>query len=177
MSWRGRKIGGMSVAEMNEFLAGPWLCRVACIKPDGWPYVVPSWYHWDGLCFWLVPRKRAEWAHYMALDPRVALTIDEPHPPIRKVLCEGTAVIVEAAVGPYLENGEKSLWNRIGEKYTGPRYLGDKAAEYRGSVNVEPCWTIKVVPRKLRTWQGFDWHPRYKHPELYPVAESDSTQT
>ena len=86
MSWRGEKFGGMSAAEMNEFLAGPWLCRVACIKPDGWPYVVPSWYHWDGLCFWLVPRKRAAWAHYMALDPRVALTIDEPDPPIRKVL-------------------------------------------------------------------------------------------
>ena len=177
MSWRGEKIGGMSTEEMNEFLAGPWLCRVACIKPDGWPYVVPSWYHWDGLCFWLVPRKRAAWAHYMALDPRVALTIDEPDPPIRKVLCEGTAVVVEAAVGPYLENGEKSLWNRIGEKHTGPRYLGEKAGEYRGSVNVEPCWTFKVVPRTIRTWQGFDWHPRYKHPELHAKSESERTQT
>ena len=67
----------------------------------------------------------------MALDPRVSLVVDEPDPPIRKVICEGIAVVVEAAVGPYLENGEKSLWNQIGEQYTGPRYLGERAAADR----------------------------------------------
>jgi hypothetical protein len=67
----------------------------------------------------------------MARDPRVSLVVDEPDPPIRKVICEGTAVVVEAAVGPYLDNGEKSIWNKIGERYTGPRYLGERAQEYR----------------------------------------------
>jgi hypothetical protein len=33
-------------------------------------------------------------------------------------------------------------------------------------VNVEPCWTFKIVPRQLWTWQGFDWAKRYKHPEF-----------
>ena len=172
MSWRGQQIGGMTREEMNEFLKGPWTARLATLKPDGWPYVVPCWYHWDGVAFWVVPRERSVWAHNMALDPRVSLVVDEPDPPIRKVICEGIAVVVEAAVGPYLENGEKSLWNQIGEKYTGPRYLGERAAEYRGGVNVEPCWTFRIVPRRLTTWQGYDWHPRYKHPELYPQAES-----
>ena len=102
MSWRGERIGGMTREEMNEFLAGPWLARVACVKPDGSPYVVPTWYHWDGVAFWVVPRERSAWAHYMARDPRVCLVVDEPEPPIRKVICEGTAVVVEAAVGPYL---------------------------------------------------------------------------
>ena len=45
--WQG-KLGGMTRAEMDAFLAGPWLARVACLKPDGAPYVVPVWYHWDG---------------------------------------------------------------------------------------------------------------------------------
>lgn len=174
-TWRGQKIGAMSVEEMNEFLQGPWIARVACLKPDGWPYIVPSWYHWDGIAFYVVPRARSMWAHYIARDPRVSLVVDEPIPPIRKVICEGTGVVLEAAVGPYLENGEKSLWNLIGERYTGPRYLGPRAQEYRGSVNVEPCWTIKIVPRKLTTWQGFDWHPRYKHPELYPQPTEGSS--
>jgi Pyridoxamine 5'-phosphate oxidase len=173
MNWRGEKLGGMTTAEMNEFLAGPWLARVACLKPDGAPYVVPLWYHWDGESFWVVGRKRSEWAHYLVADPRVSLVVDEPEPPIRKVICEGTAVIVEAAVGPYLENGEKSLWNQIGEQHTGPRYLGPRAQEYRGGVNVEPCWTIKIVPHRITTWQGFGWHPRYKHPELYPESSAD----
>ena len=134
--WRG-KLGGMTPQEINEFLQGPWLARLACLKPDGWPYVIPVWYHWDGSAFWVVGRARSEWCHYMALDPRVSLVVDEPTPPIRKVICEGTAVVVEAAVGPLLMNGEKSIWNEIGERHTGPRYLGDKAQEYRGGVNVE----------------------------------------
>lgn len=166
--WRGDRIGGMTPEEINEFLAGPWLARLACLKPDGSPYIVPCWYHWDGVSFWVVPRVRSTWAHYMARDPRVALVVDEPDPPIRKVICEGTAVVVEAGVGPYLDDGTKSVWNKIGERYTGPRYLGDRADEYRGSVNVEPCWTFKIVPRKLTSWQGFDWAKKYKHPELHP---------
>lgn len=171
-SWRGTKIGPMTAEEMNSFLLGPWLGRLACLKPDGWPYIVPVWYHWDGVGFWVVPRARSAWAHYMALDPRVCLVVDEPDPPIRKVTCEGTAVVVEAGVGPYLDNGEKSVWGKIGDKYTGPRYLGqERSEEYRGSVNVEPCWTFKIVPRRILTWQGFDWADRYKHPEFYPDEE------
>jgi hypothetical protein len=97
----------------------------------------------------------------------VSLVVDEPEPPIRKVVCEGTAVCVEAAVGPYLQNGEMSIWNKIGTYETGPRYLGERVDDYRGEVNVEPCWTFKVVPRTLTTWQGFGWAKRYEHEELH----------
>jgi Pyridoxamine 5'-phosphate oxidase len=165
--WRGTKFGALSKQELDEFLAGPWLARVACLKPNGWPYVVPVWYHWDGAAFWIVGRAKSEWCQYMADDPRVSLVVDEPTAPIRKVICEGRAEIIECKVGPFLANGEKSIWNQIGETHTGPRYLGEKAQEYRGSVNVEPCWTIKIVPVTLTTWQGFGWHARYKHPELH----------
>ena len=173
MNWRGEKLGPMSGAEMNAFLNGPWLARLACLTPDGAPYIVPLWYHWDGAAFWVVGRKRSEWAHYLTADHRVSLVGDEPEPPIREVICDGTAEVIEAAVGPYLENGEKSIWNEMGEKHTGPRYLGEKAAEYRGGVNVEPCWTFRITPKKITTWQGFGWHPRYKHPELYDDIGED----
>ena len=55
--------------------------------------------------------------------------------------------------------------------------LGEKAAEYRGSVNVEPCWTFRIVPRRLTTWQGFGWHPRYKHPELQATIDGGDSNT
>jgi hypothetical protein len=168
------KMGGMTSEEIHQFLAGPWVARVACLKPDGWPYIVPAWYWWDGVAFWLLPRMKSVWAHYLANDPRVSLVVDEPTPPIRKVICEGTAVIVEAAVGPYLADGRKSIWNQIGGEHMVPRYLGPDAAKYRESVNVEPCWTIKVVPRKLTSWQGVGWAQRYKNPELH--AESGESQ-
>ena len=166
-SRRGGKAGAMSREEMNAFLAEPWIARLACLKPDGSPYIVPAWYHWDGLAFWFVARERSAWAHYIARDPRVSVVVDEPVPLIRKVMAEGTGLIVEAAVGPYLETGEMSLWNKIGTNHTGPKYRESyHTEEYRDSVSHEPCWTIKVVPRKLTTWQGLAWAKRYYHEEL-----------
>lgn len=164
------RMGAMTTAEMNDFLAGPWIAHVACLTPAGEPYVVPTWYWWDGVAFWLLPRMKSAWAHYLAANPRVSLVVDEPAPPIRKVICQGTAVIVEAAVGPYLADGRMSIWNQIGGQHMGPRYLGADVAKYRDTVNVEPCWSIKVVPRSLKTWQGLGWAPRYKHPDLHAAA-------
>ena len=162
-SWRGDKIGKMSKREMDDFLTEPWIARLACIKPDGSPFVVPVWYHWDGSAFWIVGRKKSRWAEFLEADPRVSLVIDEPVPPIRKVICDGKAEMIEKGIGPFLENGEKSIWNQIGENHTGPRYLGEKANEYRKSVNSEPCTTFKIQPLELMTWQGFEWHRRYRH--------------
>ena len=162
-SWRGDKIGKMSKREMDDFLTEPWIARLACIKPDGSPFVVPVWYHWDGSAFWIVGRKKSRWAEFLEADPRVSLVIDEPVPPIRKVICDGKAEMIEKGIGPFLENGEKSVWNQIGENHTGPRYLGEKAIEYRKSVNSEPCTTFKIQPLELMTWQGFEWHRRYRH--------------
>ena len=153
--WRGEKIGGMTPEEMNEFLKGPVAspARLPQTPRMALPraLLVPL----GRRVLLVVPRLRSEWAFHMALDPRVCLLIDEPEPPIRKVICEGIAVIVEAGVGPTLENGQKSIWNQIGERYTGRRYLGtERADEYRGSVNVEPCWTFKIVPRHITSWAG-----------------------
>ena len=73
-------------------------------------------------------------------------------------------------MGPYLADGRMSIWNQIGGQHMGPRYLGADAAKYRDTVNVEPCWSIKVVPRSLKTWQGLGWAPRYKNPDLHATA-------
>src|SRR6266511_1961763 len=67
----GSKPRPMSAGEMNEFLQKPWIAKIACLTPDGSPYIAASWYHWDGVAFWVVPRARSEWAHYLARDPRV----------------------------------------------------------------------------------------------------------
>ena len=74
--WQG-KLGGMTRAEMDAFLAGPWLARVACLKPDGAPYVVPLWYHWDGDSFFVVGRKRSQWVQHLKADDRCAICIEE----------------------------------------------------------------------------------------------------
>ena len=84
MTWLATT-GGMTPQEMHEFLQGPWIAHLACLKPDGSPYVVPVWYHWDGVCFWVVlpHRVRSVWLP-LAADPRVWIVVDEPEPPFRK---------------------------------------------------------------------------------------------
>ena len=53
------KLGGLEGEEFDAFLAGSYLARVACLTPDGAPYVIPLWYQWDGNAMWFVGRQRA----------------------------------------------------------------------------------------------------------------------
>ena len=32
--------------ELEEFLGGSPLLKLACLRPDGWPYVIPLWFSW-----------------------------------------------------------------------------------------------------------------------------------
>ena len=71
-AWRG-KVGGMSDAERDEFLAGNIVCRLGCLDNDGWPYVIPIWYEYSDSGFYVIPRERSVWAKYIQNDPRVSL--------------------------------------------------------------------------------------------------------
>ena len=42
--YRG-KMGGLTDAERDGFLAGDALARLAVLKENGSPFVVPVWYH------------------------------------------------------------------------------------------------------------------------------------
>ena len=44
----GATWGGLTAEEMEDFLAGNAVARLATLKPDGSPYVMPVWYQWDG---------------------------------------------------------------------------------------------------------------------------------
>jgi hypothetical protein len=38
----------MSREEIDEFLSGRWVARLATIGRDGYPHAFPFWYYWDG---------------------------------------------------------------------------------------------------------------------------------
>ena len=44
----GEKIGALTDVELAIFLAEPWNGRIATISPEGWPYVAPVWYEFEG---------------------------------------------------------------------------------------------------------------------------------
>ena len=118
------KSGPLSHEEREDFLANyDWLIKIAGIKEDGWPYVVPVWYLWEDGAFWVVGRKRSEWVQDLIRDPRCAICIEEREiPPAggnRKVLAQCLAEVVD---GPCVAEGSK--WVTVAEKmalkYVGP---------------------------------------------------------
>ncbi|HEX9441746.1 MAG TPA: pyridoxamine 5'-phosphate oxidase family protein, partial [Roseiflexaceae bacterium] len=65
--------GPLSPAELDEFLAQPLLLKVACVRPDGWPYVVPLWFAWHEQKLYVVARQRAVWIAFIRREPRVGV--------------------------------------------------------------------------------------------------------
>ncbi len=156
------KLGGFDEEELERFLGGSALARLACLKPDGSPYVVPVWYQWDGEAVWFVGRQRSSWCAYIQNDGRVSVVIDSEHTPpdesgrstqIPKVMMEGIAEIIE-------EPNVGGAWVQVAEEMS-YRYLGPNGPEYlTGTIN-QPRWLIKMTPTRMKTWQGVGWARSY----------------
>jgi PPOX class probable F420-dependent enzyme len=153
--WRGT-IGQIERDEMDAMLADGIVCHLAVMDGDGWPYVVPVWFEWDANdgVFWIIPREKSAWARYMANDPRVALTIDTPEPPYRKIAAQGIAEVVE-------EPNIGGRWVEIARRMS-TRYLGPHGPDYLVPTLDKPRWLFRIRPKRLITWQGVAWHPRYE---------------
>ena len=152
--WRG-KIGRLSAEEINAFLAEGPFCRLGCLDEDGWPYVVPCWFEFRDGVFFIVPRAKSAWARHLQRDERCFLCIDESTRFNRRVLVKGVAEIVE-------EPNIGGKWVEIARRMS-IRYLGEHGPSYLEPTMQEPRWLVRVTPVKMRTWQGVDWHKRYKH--------------
>lgn len=145
----------MRSEELAAFLAEPVICRLACLDREGWPYVVPTWFEWDGSAFWIIPRARAAWAGYLQADPRVGLSIDDAATG-RRVVCQGVARLIETPnVG--------GRWVEIARRMA-VRYSGERGNAYLDATLEQPRWLYYVEPRSLITWKGGGWHEKYARP-------------
>ncbi|HEY8694774.1 MAG TPA: pyridoxamine 5'-phosphate oxidase family protein, partial [Chloroflexota bacterium] len=152
--WRGSRSTGLHGAELDAFLAEPWVASLACLKENGYPYTVPVWYEWRDGAVWLVPRSGAVWAGYLRVHPRVSMTISEPQPPFRRALVEGVAQEIaahDAGTSPEM------IERRLAE-----RYLGQQAASYLASPPRRRDTVVRIEPEKITSWEGLVAHPRYR---------------
>jgi len=157
----------MSKKEMDAFLTGRHLARIATVRRDGAPFVVPVWFDWDGKYCYVIARKRSRWVKDLLNEPRVTVLIDELEPGLPKVVIEGRAKII----GDKLED-----WIDIGRRLVKKYYGSDAADSYlQGSID-QPRFTIRITPRKITTWRTppedviranprLSWHPRYYAPD------------
>src|ERR1700738_1991145 len=114
--------GALSAADLSDFLAQPLLLKLACVRPDGWPYVIPLWYAWHDRKLYVVGRERAVWVDYVRREPRVGVLIDEEARRHRRVQMTATALVIE---GPVKRANGSEHWREI-DKALVARYMADE---------------------------------------------------
>ena len=113
----------MSRAEALAFLAaGARTAKLATVRADGSPDVVPVWYALDGEEIVFTCQSTSVKARNLARDPRAALSVDDEAFPHAFVTVRGT---VELAVRP---PGFAEWTARIAGRYT-DRVAGERIAE------------------------------------------------
>jgi len=160
-SWRG-KIGAMDPARRDFYLEGGAIVRIAALDDDGYPHVIPAWYHWDGTSFWFVLRERSELALLMKKRPRIGFVIDEGSVKdeaanrffeMPKVFAKGDVEVVE-------EPNVGGKWVEIA-KQMAVRYLGPHGPEYIAANINQPRWLFRITPTEMKTWEGTAWAKKY----------------
>ena len=131
--------------ETSEFLNGAWGARLACVRKDGSPHVVPLWYEWDGHCFWVTASPSANWGEYIRENSWVSLTIDEPWPPLRRALIVGHT---EPVADETIPGGIAGLRRRLAARYLG---RGTAATESSGQCGWQ---AFKIIPQKIIGQRG-----------------------
>ena len=150
-------LGPLSAAELDEFLARPLLLKLACVRPDGWPYVVPLWFAAYDRKLYVVGRQRAVWIDYIRHEPRVGVLIDEDTPRHRRQMT-ATAALVE---GPLARGQGSPRWREL-DKLLVARYMSDEQGRaYRQLTANRPRFLVELTPVQITTWRGGGWHRRY----------------
>jgi len=143
----------MTKEECMQFLRGPVRTgKLATVRKDGQPLVVPVWYDLEGETVVFMTAQDSIKAKNMRRDPRVSLCVDDEVTPFAYVELEGTVVMSDDA--------DQALdWaTRIGG-----RYMGRELAETYGKINSGAG--VLIVHITLTNMHGYkDITGRYPQP-------------
>jgi PPOX class probable F420-dependent enzyme len=127
--------------ELQAFLlAGTRTAKLATVRADGQPHVVPIWFLLDRETIVFTTGSTSVKARNIKRDHRVSLCIDDEQPPFSFSAIEGTAQLIE----PNRE--ELKDWaTRIAG-----RYMGEDRAEAYGLRNSgEGDILVRITPTKI----------------------------
>jgi PPOX class probable F420-dependent enzyme len=127
-------------AEQRNFLLGQVRTgKLATVRKDGRPHVVPVWYELDGDKLIFTTGEKSIKAANIRRDPRVCICVDDETPPFAYLQIEGIADL-SANIDELL------FWaTRIGG-----RYMGADLAEAYGKRNgVEGELLVRVTPTRI----------------------------
>ncbi len=130
----------MTNPEYRDFLLhGTRTGKLATVRKDGRPHVVPIWFDLDGETLVFTTGGESVKTENIRRDPRVCICVDDETPPFAYVQIEGTATLSD-------DPDELLYWaTRIGG-----RYMGKDLAEVYGKRNSTPGELIvRVTPTKI----------------------------
>ncbi len=142
----------MSKEEIDEFLSGRWIARLATNGKDGYPHIAPLWYYWDGECIYFALTRTRQSCKNLQRNPRCSVVIDMDERPLmgmrsnfaKAVLIFGDAELTEVGSGQKItitagpwkgehtpEQAVAMLTNRYG-LFSRDGALGMTREEFRG---------------------------------------------
>jgi PPOX class probable F420-dependent enzyme len=127
--------------ELRAFLlAGTRTAKLATVRADGQPHVVPIWFLLDGETVVFTTGSTSVKARNIKRDHRVSLCVDDEQPPFSFAVIEGTAQLIET------NREELKQWaTRIAG-----RYMGEDRAEAYGLRNsVEGEILVRIIPTNI----------------------------
>jgi hypothetical protein len=148
--------GRLTEAQFETLMAEPIVATLATTTDEGYPWIVPIWFEWDGAAAWLLCRAKAAFVGYLTARPRVALLVDRHDEKQTRALLVGDAEIV-AGPAPLSDDVRMA---EIAERLA-VRYTGEVGRDYIHQSFEWPRSLVRVVPRRVVSWGVVDWHPRY----------------
>lgn len=137
-------------------MAEPILATLSTTTDDGYPWIVPVWFEWDGDAAWLLCRGKAAFVGHLVARPRVALLVDRRDERQTRALLLGEAEVV-AGPAPLSEDPHmRDVAERLAIRYSGAagRDYIERSLEW-------PRALVRIVPTRVVSWGVVDWHPRY----------------
>jgi PPOX class probable F420-dependent enzyme len=139
----------LSDHEIADFLGERGhLARIATVRADGSPSVVPVWFILEGGRVLITPRKHSAFLANVRREPRVAITIDEDQERYRKVLFEGKAEVL-------YEVGQDRQWDEVYRRIA-CRYIDEASADYYLTETKDQARAligIDLATAKVTTWR------------------------
>ncbi|MFE9098875.1 PPOX class F420-dependent oxidoreductase [Streptomyces sp. NPDC007264] len=135
----------MTDQEWRAFVAhGTRTGKLSTVRADGSPHVTPIWFLLDGDDVLFTTGRESVKGRNLARDGRVALCVDDDHPPYGFVVLQGRAELSE-------DLDEVRSWaTRLGA-----RYMGEKRAEEFGARNGVPGeLLVRVRVGKVLAYSG-----------------------
>jgi nitroimidazol reductase NimA-like FMN-containing flavoprotein (pyridoxamine 5'-phosphate oxidase superfamily) len=134
--------------EERDFLQGGARIGKLGTLRDGWPYVNPIWYEWDGSAFWMIGKPLAQFVQNIKQDGRAFLVVDKDDFPYARVNVEGLARVVSEEW--------TDAWVEMTRRMT-LRYVGN--LEYLEARLRYPLSVIQLSPVRMNSWRVTSFPP------------------